>query len=193
MPARSLSTVVWLDVEARALVEKETLRRPRVETGGALFGYATGDDIVIACAYGPGPRAKHRRTTFEPHPATTQSLIDAIWSESDARYRYLGSWHSHPGSLPRPSGTDIQTAEAVATDPYVDLAAPLVLIQSTRRGLGGHIEIADARAWHWSCEDDWLLPCELTAIALEERYCPVVEVPGGRLRGGEALSPRAGC
>lgn len=191
MPASPLSAIVWLDVEARALIEEETLKQRRVETGGALFGYTTDDDVVIACAYGPGPRARHRRTTFEPHPATTQRLIDAIWSESDARYRYLGSWHSHPGSIPRPSGTDVQTTEAVATEPHVGLAEPVVLIQSTRRGPGGRLEIADARAWRWSREDDWLLPCELIPVELEERYCPLVEVPGGRLRGGEVLSPRA--
>jgi len=191
VPARPLSTIVWLDVAARALIEEETLRRPRVETGGALFGYTNEDNIVIACAYGPGPRARHRRTTFDPHPATTQSLIDAIWNESEARYRYLGSWHSHPGSIPRPSGTDVQTTEAVSTEPHVGLAEPVVLIQSTRRGLGG-VEIADARAWRWSREDAWLLPCELISVELEERYCPLVEVAGGRLRGNEVLSPRAG-
>jgi integrative and conjugative element protein (TIGR02256 family) len=192
VPARPLNTIVWLDVEARALIEEETLKRPRVETGGALFGFTTDDNVVIACAYGPGPRARHRRTTFEPHPATTQALIDAICTESGARYRYLGSWHSHPGSIPRPSCTDVRTTEAVASEPHVRLAAPVVLIQSTRRGPGRLVEIGNARAWRWSCDDDWLLPCELVPVELEERYCPIVEVPGGRLRGGEALSPRAG-
>jgi integrative and conjugative element protein (TIGR02256 family) len=183
--------MVWLDVEARALIEEETLKRPRVETGGALFGYETDDDVVIACAYGPGPRAKHRRTTFEPHPATTQSLIDAIWKESEARYRYVGSWHSHPGGIPRPSPTDVHTTEAVATEVDVGLAAPVVLIQSTRRRQGGGVEIANARAWRWSPKDDRLLPCELISAELEKRYCPLVEVSGGRLRGSETLSPRA--
>jgi integrative and conjugative element protein (TIGR02256 family) len=188
---RSLSTVVWIDVAAQALIEEETLKRSRVETGGALFGYTTDHDVVIACAYGPGPRARHRRTTFEPHPATTQSLIDAIWTESEARYRYVGSWHSHPGGIPRPSGTDVKTTEAVATEPHVGLAQPVVLIQSTRRH-EDRVELADARAWRWSRHDVWLLPCELVAVELEERYCPLVEVPGGRLRGSEVLSPRVG-
>lgn len=136
-------------------------------------------------------RARHRRTTFDPHPATTQSLIDAIWNESDARYRYLGSWHRHPDSMPRPSGTDVHTTEAVATEPHVGLSEPVVLIQSTRRGGGGGLQIADARAWRWSHEDRWLFPCELISVELEERYCPLVEVSRGWLRGPEVLAPRA--
>lgn len=189
MPDRPLTTAVWLDSGVHALIEHETLLRPKVETGGALFGFGDDDGLVVACAYGPGPRAKHRRTTFEPHPETTQALIDAVWHASDARYRYLGSWHSHPGSLPRPSSTDISTTEAVAGEHAVALPEPLVLIQGTRRR-GRDTEIGDLRAWRWSGEDAWLLPCELIPIELGERGCPIVHVPAGRRRRAAVVSPR---
>jgi integrative and conjugative element protein (TIGR02256 family) len=183
-------TVVWLDVHAKALIEAETLKRPRTETGGALFGYDDGDDVVVACAYGPGPRAKHRRTTFEPHPATTAALMDAVRAASEARYRYLGSWHSHPNGAARPSGQDIATTERVANEEEVLLPRPLVLIQSTRGGPQG-AELADVRAWRWHPQHAWLLPCALESVELDERYCPRVEVPGGRLRTAKELSPES--
>ena len=183
-----MTEVVWLDVRARAVIERETRQRPGVETGGALFGFADGNDVVVAGAYGPGPRAKHRRTTFEPHPATTAALMDAVREYSQARYRYLGSWHSHPGGAARPSATDVSTTERVANEPGVLLPRPLVLIQSSRAAANG-VVVAELRAWRWVPELAWMLPCEVESIELEERFCPFVEVPAGWGRRPHVLSP----
>lgn len=172
MPAQPLSrTRVWLDERAEALILAQAAKRPRTETGGALFGYADGDELVIACAYGPGPRAKHRRTTFEPHPATTDLLIDAVRAESQGRYRYLGSWHTHPGGRARPSGTDVETSERVASEPAVQLPEPLVLIQATSAN-GRVAKPTELRAWRWSAAERWLLPCAVERCRLAERWCP---------------------
>lgn len=191
LPARALTATIWLDLQARALIAAEAVARPRRETGGALFGFGSGNDLVVACAYGPGPRAKHRRTTFEPHPSTTQALIDAVFAECGARYRYVGSWHSHPGGVARPSSTDIRTTESVAGDHEVALPEPVVLIQSTGRGhAGGRIAAGELRGWRWSADHEWLLPCELRPLELAEPYCPVVEVPGGRRRTQAVMAPR---
>jgi integrative and conjugative element protein (TIGR02256 family) len=187
MSAPSL-TCVWLDDRAAAVIEHEASRRARVETGGALFGFGSGEELVIACAYGPGPRAKHRRSSFEPHRATTEALIRAVWLASDRRYRYLGSWHTHPGGAARPSGTDLLTTELVARDADVRLARPLVLIQATRLHDGSTV-LAERRGWHWSSECEWLLPCELRSHRLEGRVCPQVVVPAGRLRKPAILRP----
>jgi integrative and conjugative element protein (TIGR02256 family) len=188
MPAGPLTTVVWLDERAKAVIEGETLKRPRVETGGALFGFGSDYELVIVCAYGPGPRAKHRRSTFEPHPQTTDALIRAVWNSSDRRYRYLGSWHSHPGGIARPSGPDVQTTERVANDPTVRLSRPLVLIQATRLSASQRL-LAELRGWHWSSEQAWLMPCELEPTWLEERLCPTVGIPGGLLHRSQSLRP----
>ena len=183
----SVTDVVWLDLRARALIEHETRARPRVETGGALFGFADGDDVAVACAYGPGPRAKHRRTTFEPHPATTAALMDAVRETSDSRFRYLGSWHSHPGGPPRPSGQDVKTTERVANEQEVLLPQPLVLIQSTRSRTGG-FEEGELRAWRWQAEHAWLMPCRIEPVELNELFCPRVELPAGWRRPPHVLS-----
>lgn len=183
--------IVWLDERARALIEHETKKRRRTETGGALFGFGDGDDLVVAGAYGPGPRARHRRTTFRPNLETTGLLIEAVSDHSRRRYRYLGSWHSHPGGLPRPSGTDIATVEAVAHQAEVGLPQPLMLIQAAR-STGGDVELGGLRAWRWSPEIDWVLPWTLEPVTLEDRYCPVVPIPAGWGRGEQLLSPDQG-
>jgi len=183
-----MSGVVLLEARAQGLIEHETRKRPRTETGGALFGFVDEGDLVVAGAYGPGPRAKHRRTTFEPHAATTGALMDAVREHSKARYRYIGSWHSHPGGVPRPSGPDIATTERVASEPEVQLACPLVLIQASSPQPSG-VAIGDLRAWRWSPELTWLMPLEIELIDLDERFCPAVEVPAGWGRGKHLLSP----
>ena len=190
MPTRPLISTVWLDDRAAAVIQSEAAARPRVETGGALFGFGADDELVVACAYGPGPRAKHRRSSFEPHRATTDALIRAVWLASDRRYRYLGSWHTHPGGSARPSGTDLQTTESVAKDSAVRLPRPLVLIQATRLTPGA-AAMAELRAWHWSTGSEWLLPCDLEPTRLQERMCPTVAVPAGRMRKLQLLCPNA--
>jgi integrative and conjugative element protein (TIGR02256 family) len=179
---------VYLESRARALIAVEAAAWPHKESGGALFGFRDAGDLIVACAYGPGPRAKHRRTTFEPHRETTGLLMEAVREHSEARYRYLGSWHSHPGGVPRPSGTDILTTEQVAGEPEVLLPDPLVLIQATRCGPEG-VCIGEFRAWRWDPNECWLLPAQLEEIDLEERLCPIVSIPAGWHRRPWRLSP----
>jgi|GEM_PF-2347582 len=187
MPA-ALKPTVWIDARARSLIAAEATSRSRTESGGALLGFGD-EDVVVACAYGPGPRARHRRAAFEPHPATTQAVIDAVFTASKARYRYLGSWHSHPLGAPRPSGTDIATTEMVANDLGVGLPEPVILIQATRRAAGGGIQPGELRAWRWSARERWLLPCNLRVLELDRAYCPVIELPRGRLKHSVHMSP----
>lgn len=190
LPGVFVSCVVWIDRTARLLIEQEACRRQTVESGGALLGWADGDDVVVACAYGPGPRARHRRTTFEPHPATTDQVITAVHEASQGRCRYLGSWHSHPGGRARPSGTDLATTAAVADEPEVRLPDPLVLIQATQLDGGGQAVLGELRVWRWNPRADWLLPAELETIDVEAPACPTVVVPAGWGRGDRELLPR---
>lgn len=179
--------LVILDARARALIEAETAVHPRRETGGALFGFRDGDDVVVSCAYGPGPRARHRRANFEPHPETTAALMKAVREESEARYRYLGSWHSHPGGMARPSGRDIATTEEVANEPGVLLPDPVMMIQASRPG-----QVGELRAWRWDPATDWLLPCRIEVLDLEQRFCPIVALPRSWHRKPWVLSPNVG-
>ena len=186
LSALLVTRIVWLDSRARVLIEQETLKRPSVETGGALFGYENGGGLLVACAYGPGPRAKHRRASFEPDTATTQALMDAVRKTSGCRYRYLGSWHSHPGGTAEPSPQDSATAEVIATEPQVLLARPILVIQSTRLGSRG-ATLADLRAWRF--EIDGLEPWEITPTEVDEVRCPTLQLRSGVRRRRHVLSP----
>ncbi|MCU1676709.1 MAG: hypothetical protein JWM93_1467 [Frankiales bacterium] len=180
--------MVWLDESAHTTLRAHAIVRRRQETGGPLLGYQDGEDTVIACAYGPGPRARHRATTFEPHRPTTQAVIDVVAAHSDGRYRFLGSWHTHPGGSPRPSSTDLASLESIASETEVGVPRPIMLIQATRAGR--HEVIAeDLRAWIWDPQEQWAMPASLRITKLEATYCPVVQVPrSGRCKPA-ALRP----
>ena len=170
---------VLLDARARQALERESRRRRLMETGGALFGFDDGDNVVVACAYPPGPHARHRRASFEPNRPTTDALMRAVRKDSDRRFRFLGSWHTHPGGAAVPSGRDATTAAEIATDTDVRLPRPLVLIQATRPRPRG-ANLAELAAWRF---DPWagrLASAAIEAVQLDERWCPVVALPGAR-------------
>ena len=170
---------VLIDTRAREAIADVARRRRRCETGGALFGFVDGENVIVACAYGPGSRARHRPASFEPHRPTTEAIMRAVREESSRRFRFLGSWHTHPGGVAAPSGRDTATAAEIADDGAVLLPSPLLLIQATRR-VGRGAEPTDLAAWRWDAVARALRRDALELTELEERWCPVVTIARGR-------------
>lgn len=164
---------VLIDDAAHAGLVRESAKRRSRETGGPLFGFADGDDAVVVCAYGPGPGARHRRSSFEPDRETTRALMSAVREASEKRLRFLGSWHTHPGGAAVPSARDISTAREMADDPAVILPSPLLLIQATRSLVRG-AEATDLMAWRWDVIAQSLVADPIETVDLETRWCPVV-------------------
>lgn len=166
-----LMSTVWLDGRARAHIEREAVKRRLRETGGALFGWEDADSLVVACASAPGPKAKHRLRSFEPHRATTAEAMREVALASEGRYGYLGSWHTHPRGTPVPSSTDSATAADLASQEGLLLPRPLLLIVATT-WRARVVRAEEARAWRWDRSSKRLRPAELVAWTLDELYCP---------------------
>lgn len=164
-------TSVHLDRRARALIEREAVTRRLRETGGAIFGWESEGVIVVACASGPGPHAKHRLRSFEPAPGTTKAAILAVACASKGRYGYLGSWHTHPRAAPVPSTIDVGTAKAMAEQSDLRLPAPLLLIVSAT-GTSLRVEPRNLCAWHWDPVAKCLRRVPVEDCDLAERHCP---------------------
>jgi integrative and conjugative element protein (TIGR02256 family) len=127
---------------------------------------------VIACAGDPGPRARHRPYLFEADRAHTQRLINRIHQKSKGTYRFLGSWHSHPGTSRTPSKRDGTTAQEIAADSRVDLSEPLVLIISQVLSAfpnGDHIEAVCC--YSWSKLERRLIQSLLMNTRVLDRFC----------------------
>ena len=109
-------------------IRRETARFRFRETGGVLFGYRNDMDIVIVEATGPGPRARHCRTWFEPDTAYCQARLAAIYERTGGAISYLGEWHTHPCGSTKPSFQDLKSMLSLAKDPGTRQPEPLLLI-----------------------------------------------------------------
>lgn len=169
-------TTVWLDPVARRQIAREAARFRVVETGGPLFGFGDEERLIVMGAGGPGAKARHRPMSFVPDRAAVAWAIDHVWTAGEQRYRYLGSWHTHPRGRPTPSGRDRQTAREMSHDEGVELARPLILIQSTwpTRRL---VRDSDLRAHHWDPARDDLIAATLIDVRDEERDWSILDVP----------------
>lgn len=163
----------WLDELARVVIEEEARTRRVLETGGPIFGYegADGNDIVIAAAFGPGPKARHWPLSLVPDRAATGEVIARVHELSEGRYRYLGSWHTHPFGQPRPSGVDIATARDISLQVDVGLPKPLLLIQATRPARR-QVGIGSLAAYRWDPATESMEEVPLEVAKLDERLIP---------------------
>jgi proteasome lid subunit RPN8/RPN11 len=99
---------------------------------------------------------------------------------SQTRYRYLGSWHTHPLGRPQPSRTDIAAVEAIIDEPEVRLPRPLIIIVRVwplRRTLCDR----NTRAFRWSTVLGRLVAEDLISLREVERQHETLELDWDRI------------
>jgi len=80
------------------------------ENGGILMGelYPRSNRIkithVLVCEH-----TKNSKYRLELNIECLQKQMNQIWQESKGTITYLGDWHTHPESSPKPSYTDYKT------------------------------------------------------------------------------------
>lgn len=80
------------------------------EDGGAIMGklFPKYNEIrithILKCK-----NTKQSKYSLEINPVCLQKLITKLWNSSNGEITYLGSWHSHPESNPKPSPLDFVT------------------------------------------------------------------------------------
>jgi integrative and conjugative element protein (TIGR02256 family) len=170
-----MGDAVFLDARARAVIERQALKRRVRETGGSLFGWEADEGVYIACATGPGPGAEHHPRSFRPALATVAAAMACVLEVSEGRYGYLGSWHTHPFGTARPSSVDSTTASAMARQEDLLLPRPRLLIVSTT-ATKRSVQVRELAAWLWTESPERLAKVAVMMIELSERYCPAGEL-----------------
>jgi integrative and conjugative element protein (TIGR02256 family) len=122
--------ICWIEPGALGELRAEAKRWPLRETGGALLGWQEGSESVVAAVLGPGPKASHGLSHFEPDARWQQREGERIYHESRRTIGYIGDWHSHPHGGPYPSSQDRRTARVIAEDPDFRTPEPLYAIAS---------------------------------------------------------------
>jgi integrative and conjugative element protein (TIGR02256 family) len=114
------------------------------EAGGILLGYRRDVHLHVVRATAPGTSDTRTRFRFWRHDKSHARIAFAEWSNSGETMDYLGEWHTHPESDPRPSTLDLNEWRKISTRRQ----EPMVfLIQGTRGrwvgvGLGRTIEVS---------------------------------------------------
>ena len=166
---------VWLDPVARGVMELEASRRRFLETGGPLFGYSAEGGVVVVGAGGPGPKARHRLRSFAPDHGAVDRAITVVHEASQQRYRYLGSWHTHPMGRPSPSSIDVAAAQAMSEEASVILPQPLLIIQASRPLLRTYSD-SNLRAYRWRDASVGLALEKIRVLRSDERRHEVLSV-----------------
>src|SRR3989442_10631927 len=101
-----------------------------VETGGLLFGER--DDLLrviwVNEVLGPPSDSKASETAFV---CGTQGTAEASVEKSErsrGSLQFVGLWHTHPDSIPLPSGTDFAAARKLLRETGSHTNAVLFLI-----------------------------------------------------------------
>jgi integrative and conjugative element protein (TIGR02256 family) len=152
---------VCIHRDAVAFVERESTGSPLTETGGVLAGRGSleSGEVHVTHASGPGPRARRTRYSFARDTPFCQRFLDEVATNTEGLVDYVGEWHKHQESVPRPSWRDVRTAAEIAANPdyHVRLCLLFIIGESNRRSalrafivdnMGGVEEVA------WELCDD---------------------------------------
>ena len=114
-----------------------------LETGGILMGNIVADDVVnITAIVGPGPTARHSRTSFVPDYQYQIEEVAKLYHSSEGINTYLGDWHSHPDGNRFLSHQDRMALQSIACSNKARCSSPLMMIISGKARF--HIQV-----WQW--------------------------------------------
>lgn len=137
---------LWISDAAREAMAEEARTRPRVETGGGLFGYESDATIVIEQIGVARGATKRTATSFIPDHLDLQTQIDRVIAETDGRCYLVGEWHTHPWGVPYLSRTDKASVRRTADRPAIGLARPVAIVLAPTGVPGARARL---RAFRW--------------------------------------------
>jgi integrative and conjugative element protein (TIGR02256 family) len=137
--------IVLITASSLALIKSEATDKFPLETGGVLMGYRLPQEmqITITAVIGPGPAARHNRTTFLPDHEYQVREIASLYESSGREHTYLGDWHSHPRGSMAPSARDLTVMGRISNTTSARCAEPLLFL------VVGGPEKWDLCMWRW--------------------------------------------
>jgi integrative and conjugative element protein (TIGR02256 family) len=85
----------------------------------------TDNRVVVCVATGPYCRDERGRYHYRSHPPSAQR---AIRRQAESGLIYLGEWHTHAESVPRPSGSDESAIRTLRARSEIRVRSLLLLI-----------------------------------------------------------------
>jgi len=131
-----MKTFISADKSISIIIEQQSFRAminyckkaKRKETGGVLIGKYTENFRVAQVTYivGPAKDSKFGSSWFYRGFDGLQNLINKLWKENQGHY--VGEWHFHPYSSPKPSPQDIQQMQEISNNKNYQCKEPILVI-----------------------------------------------------------------
>jgi integrative and conjugative element protein (TIGR02256 family) len=118
---------VEFDEEILDNIHQECIKAKNNETGGILIGKYSEDrnNCIISSINGPPKGSKQGRCTFKRSAVDLNKILHDKW---DLGFRYVGDWHFHPNSSPKPSIVDDMQMKKFANSKKLNCHEPILLI-----------------------------------------------------------------
>lgn len=130
------------DIEVRVILENKaycslseiTSNSGRFETGGILIGYydVLRQNAIVTEITNAPKDSKSGGTWFLRGVSGLKQLLIHRWKIKEEYY--LGEWHFHPKSSPKPSFVDISQMKQISKDNRYNCKEPLLLIVGENKG-----------------------------------------------------------
>ena len=120
--------VVLTEAVIETLLKHRQLELKDNEAGGQLFARFEGKDTIIVEATEPKNSDKRKRYWFEPNKHLQRQEIKAKHKNGE---HFVGDWHTHPQSIPSPSGDDLKSIIDCFRKSHHELKAFLMVIVGT--------------------------------------------------------------
>ena len=100
----------------------------RFETGGVLIGrYSTNlKEATVEHVTSPTKDSKQGKSSFVRGIMGLQKKLDYYWAKN--KEFYIGEWHYHPYSSPKPSGIDIKQMKTLSSNKELKCPEPILII-----------------------------------------------------------------
>ena len=109
-PAVSIDLAILIEQSAMREIRKRVAEENgRREIGGLLLGYRFVDAIRVMRATFPGRLDVSTRMSFHRRCPSHQLAASIWWARSAMKGDWVGEWHSHPESNPKPSLIDVKS------------------------------------------------------------------------------------
>lgn len=137
------------------------LKRRQTEAGGQLFARIEGRKIVVVEVTGPRPTDKRTRTEYVPDRSAER--IEIIERHGRGLH-FVGDWHTHPDTCPRPSARDLDSMAECFLRSMHNLNGFLLLIVGTAELPHGiHASLHDGKSNYTLSAVDRSIASGLTA------------------------------
>jgi integrative and conjugative element protein (TIGR02256 family) len=113
------------------------------ESGGILLGQVYPNHVIVERITTPSILDRFGQFFFIRSRIAAQKVINKIWKRSDGEIIYLGEWHTHQETNPRPSDVDLKMIRDAVNNTIMEIDFLFLIIIGQNRTIWVGIQSRD--------------------------------------------------